>query len=298
MKKIFIWTILIFSCFITSLAFSNEIEFEYSGLQSSGLQSVKPEELDTNFGQNRIFYSYSKTPISIQQQQNAIRSLTITSNEERRQGTGFFISPTTLVTAHHFIEGLENGLSEMWILGAIGHFRFKKIIAFSKEHDIALIEVERIDKGEVEIPFLKLSSKPAQKGDIIYTLGYAGGSFTSLKSEIKSTTYREGHFEVNRIPSRFSLVELIQVAKSKGVDMSIEKLKKNPKFNGFRKETKGMSGGPAMNDRGEVIGVYLGISVAKLGYELYLGDIVSKISHINQLKPKDSCWNSFKRLLF
>ncbi len=284
MKKIFIWTILIFSCFITSLAFSNEIEFEYSGLQSSGLQSVKPEELDTNFGQNRIFYSYSKTPISIQQQQNAIRSLTITSNEERRQGTGFFISPTTLVTAHHVIEGLENGLSEMWILGAIGHFRFKKIIAFSKEHDIALIEVERIDKGEVEIPFLKLSSRPAQEGDIIYILGYADGSFTSLKSEIESTTYRERHFKVIRIPLRFSLAELTQFAKS---DLIIEELKKNPNFNGFRKETEGMSGGPAMNDRGEVIGVYVGISVAKLGYELelYLGDIVSKISHINQLKP-------------
>ena len=206
---------------------------------------------------------------------DALHTLIITHNGiKEKQGTGFFISPKLLVTAHHVIKGreesLENGLSEMLILGAKGHFNFKKIVDFSKEYDIALIEIER--KGDQEIPYLKVSSKQPQEGQIVYTFGYAQGSLTRIRSKI---------VYIEKGGKYWSKIIGFETKRMNHID----------------KRVSGMSGGPVINDEGEIIGVY-GKSVYSnpklFGYQVFIRDYATSISHLKELLPgKEGCVGVF-----
>ena len=227
------------------------------------------------------------SPLRSRRQIDAIRSLILADEGKRkRQGTGFFITPRLLVTAYHLIEGkersLESGLSDLWILGAKGHFSFKEIIGFSKEYDIALIEAERTDGKDEETNVLKLSLEPPQEEDVVYVYGYGGGRLTAFKSEI---TLLDKERPASKPFDEFKIVGF-----ESRREISYQK----------RRTTGGMSGSPVVNERGEVIAVYTASFYSDpevVGVKIHLRDYAAAVSNLQELWPEGAQFPGEENLL-
>ena len=217
------------------------------------------------------FIYYKSLPPQALQKVDAVRLIITDNRIKKTKGTAFFITPNILVTAYHVIKewkdlSPENGPSDLFIFGAKGHFRFKRIAGFLEEHDLALIEVENTAADSTAAPFLTLSYKPIQKGDLVYTFGYAGGILTTIESEV--VDLNEG----------FSLY--------KGADIMLEFEITKPSG----KDTAGMSGSPVINNKGEVVGVYLRGLVIN-NPKLFESEVelnrayITSVAHLEELLP-------------
>ena len=247
---------------------------DYSSLLTSAL---KVEFVDRKKASSKADYSSLPTS-ALKEKTNTVRKLVLTQNGIKKgQGTGFFITPNILVTARHVIDEdslfLKDGVFDLLVLGEKGsfQFRFKEIISFSEEYDLALIEVESDGAGNEEVTFLDLSFDSIQSGDIVYSYGYAKGVLTGLKSEVV--------FVDEDLPDSIFLPFQRKVQAFKIYKPSTVK-------------TNGMSGSPVVNNKGELVGVYIGNIVSNFetfgfGIDLKRGYIVPS-AHLEELLPDGS----------
>jgi S1-C subfamily serine protease len=148
----------------------------------------------------------------------AILSVLTVSGLADGSGSGFFVRKEGyVVTNHHVIDNAK----EIWIKvpGKTADFRANVAID-DPTHDLALLRIE--DSSNTVFETLQISGSEPQVMDDIFVFGYP---LTDVLGEETSAT----HGQINAIRGQF-----LQI------DASV-----NP----------GNSGGPVLNDRGEVVGV-------------------------------------------
>ena len=141
------------------------------------------------------------------------------------QGSGFFIRPGILVTNYHVIEGMNRGLVQI-SLGSTQEkesFRIARIIGFDKNSDIALLSVPASIEAGVPVLSLVPESYKVEVGETVYAIGNPEGLVGTMSPGIVSAGLRSIENQV-----RIQITAPI---------------------------SRGSSGGPVVNGRGNVIGV-------------------------------------------
>ncbi len=144
------------------------------------------------------------------------------------QGSGFFIRPGVLVTNYHVIEGMGRGIARR----SVGNrrerrdFRVRRVIAYEKETDLALLSVPGArDAGVPALP-LTPEGNLAEVGETVYALGNPEGLVGTISPGIIAAKLRGSQDQ-----ARLQITTPI---------------------------SHGSSGGPIVNTRGEVVGVAQG----------------------------------------
>ena len=141
-------------------------------------------------------------------------------------GSGFFVGPNQVATNYHVIEDI---LNEYTVRGAklVGKediYAIENIVSFDKGKDLAIIKVKEVQGTRIEVPALTLGDSDAvQIGEKIYVAGNPQGL---------EGTFSDG---------------IISAIRGNSTD---DKL-----FQMTAPISKGSSGGPVLNEKGEVIGV-------------------------------------------
>jgi serine protease Do len=151
----------------------------------------------------------------------------IPPERQRGQGSGFIINKDGyVITNQHVIDGAQT------IKIAVGLREYQaEVIGADKPLDIALLKIKADEKEKIIWPYLPLGDSDKMRlGDPVLALGSPLGLVQSVNVGIISHKHREGL----RPSGRDLFVELMQLA-----------MPGNP----------GYSGGPVLNDSGEVIGV-------------------------------------------
>lgn len=132
-------------------------------------------------------------------------------------GSGFFVQPNQIATNYHVIEGAAAGTAKR--VGKEIVYTIEGLTAMNEEYDLALLRVSALD-----VQPLPLGDSEAVKiGDAIYVAGSPQGIF-------------EGTF-------------------SDGIISGIRESSNNKRIQMTAPISPGSSGGPVLNNRGEVIGV-------------------------------------------
>lgn len=131
------------------------------------------------------------------------------------QGSGFFIDKNTLVTNYHVIEGTE--YLELKIAGNETVYKGAKVVKASPEYDLAIVQTKQ-DFSAFEI----VDCSKVEIGAKIYTIGNPRGLEGTISDGILSGKRNNDGIEYLQITAPIS---------------------------------PGNSGGPVLNDKGEVIGV-------------------------------------------
>lgn len=137
------------------------------------------------------------------------------------QGSGFFVAPGLVVTNYHVIDGSTRGAVRVATDGA-PLWDISEVVAYDKNLDLALLRVP----GAAGVPALTLAGSSPQTGEKIYALGNPEGLSGSLSDGLVSNARRTDGTRT-----------LIQISAP---------------------ISHGSSGGPVVNDRGQVIGVAVG----------------------------------------
>ena len=141
-------------------------------------------------------------------------------------GSGFFVGPNQIATNYHVIEDI---LNEYTIRGAklVGKddiYAIEDVVSFDKKKDLAIVKVKEVKSTGVEVPALTLGDSDAvQIGEKIYVAGNPQGL---------EGTFSDG---------------IISAIRGDSTD---DKL-----FQMTAPISQGSSGGPVLNEKGEVIGV-------------------------------------------
>ena len=141
-------------------------------------------------------------------------------------GSGFFVGPNQIATNYHVIEDI---LNEYTIRGAklVGKediYAIEDVVSFDKEKDLAIVKVKEVKSTGIEVPALTLGDSDAvQIGEKIYVAGNPQGL---------EGTFSDG---------------IISAIRGDSTD---DKL-----FQMTAPISQGSSGGPVLNEKGEVIGV-------------------------------------------
>ena len=141
-------------------------------------------------------------------------------------GSGFFVGPNQIATNYHVIEDI---LNEYTIRGAklVGKddiYAIEDVVSFDKKKDLAIVKVSEVKSTGVEVPALTLGDSDAvQIGEKIYVAGNPQGL---------EGTFSDG---------------IISAIRGDSTD---DKL-----FQMTAPISQGSSGGPVLNEKGEVIGV-------------------------------------------
>ncbi len=172
---------------------------------------------------------------------------------QKVQGTGFFISPNQFVTNAHFItgSGLLKGNELKYnttLKNNDSHtFKIKNIQNLSIAHDLAVLEIY----GET-VNYLNLGNDLSKKTKDLFTMGYPTGNFKVIKKITPSL-----------------IVQFLDI---------IHGNKSNYKFYicfvDYLDKLNGLSGSPLLNKKGEVVGI---ISLAGL-------DPLMDIAYINAIR--------------
>lgn len=200
----------------------------------AGTAAVAPEAAngrlqlswDTDFsnisGDTVVTAQWEKVKMDTADLAEYVQERTVTVNTEtisgsKGTGSGFFIDEEgTIVTNWHVIEGAAD--INVMVSGG-GKYDVEKIVDFSEVMDLAII---KIDIGSSE--YLELCGEAARSGEKVYAVGSALGTLTgSFTSGIISSTKR-----------MIGNVEYLQM------DAAI---------------SNGNSGGPLVNEYGEVVGI-------------------------------------------
>jgi len=135
-------------------------------------------------------------------------------------GTGFFINPIHVVTNYHVIKDVTT--IQVYAYGHPYEILDVKVVGFDAESDIAVLEI----KSNINHETLKFADKDAMIGDDVYALGHGSGQMWSLTKGIISYDTRPNQ--------QSSWVHYLQT------DAVIN---------------SGNSGGPLLNEDGDVVGV-------------------------------------------
>jgi len=149
----------------------------------------------------------------------SVVSIRMTDGSKSQSGSGFFVSPDTIVTNFHVIESMTSGTVK--IVGGTRTYSISGVVGYDKETDLALIQISAsIGKSLV----LASSEKPAV-GAAVYAVGNPRGL--------------EGTFSPGIVSGLrdFSDGSLIQITAP---------------------ISPGSSGGPVVNNKAEVVGIAVG----------------------------------------
>ena len=152
--------------------------------------------------------------------------LGIMHTEGGNTGSGFFIGSNQIATNYHVIEAIlnkKNAHGGAKLVGKEDIYAIEDIVSYDKEKDLAIVKVKEVKDTGIEVPALTLGDSDAvQIGEKIYVAGNPQGL--------------EGTF-------------------SDGIISAIRGGSADKFFQMTAPISKGSSGGPVVNARGEVIGV-------------------------------------------
>ncbi len=147
----------------------------------------------------------------------------VDANGHASTGSGFFVRPNYIATNLHVIDGAEGGVAKR--VGQKKMFAIKGFTAKDKAHDLAILQVSA--HGVQPLPLG--DSDDVEIGDTVYSAGNPGGLEGTFSDGLISAIRPEGN-------------ELIH---GKLLQMTAP-------------ISAGSSGGPVLNDSGEVIGISVG----------------------------------------
>ena len=138
-------------------------------------------------------------------------------------GSGFVVRDGQIATNYHVIEGISRGSARL--VGETTDYPIEAVLAVDEERDLAIVKVTGID-----VPPLPLGDSDAvQVGNIVYVAGNPQGLEGTFSDGIISAIRPEGN----------------NLVRGKVLQMTAP-------------ISPGSSGGPVLNDSGEVIGVSVG----------------------------------------
>lgn len=154
-------------------------------------------------------------------------------------GSGFFVRPEQIATCFHVIEGGTSGTIKL--VNKDLEFAIEGILASSEKHDLAILRVSNVNGTSL----LLGDSDSVQIGEEIYA---AGNPQLLLKDKLTvlEGTIMPGIISANREGSTDGFLEYL----SKNTSISLDKV-----LQMSAQIYPGCSGGPVLNDRGEVIGI-------------------------------------------
>ena len=160
------------------------------------------------------------------------------------------MAPNLIATNHHVIETIlnEGALGGAKLVGKDEIYAIEDIVKFDKEKDLAIIKVKEVKGTEIDVPALSLgNSEAVQIGEKIYVAGNPEGLEGTFSDGIISAIRGDSTYKVFQMTAPIS---------------------------------QGSSGGPVLNEKGEVIGV----SVATLRDGQNLNFAVA-VNHLKTLMP-------------
>lgn len=159
----------------------------------------------------------TSTEVAAYTQERTVTVYSTHINGSQASGSGFFIdNQGTMVTNYHVIEG-SAALSVQVHDG--GTYDVLQVVDFNPVHDLAILKVDYVSNN-----YLTLCPTPAQTGEVVYAVGSALGTLT-------------GTFTTGTVSSTSRTIGLIDCLQ---MDAAI---------------SHGNSGGPLVNEYGEVLGV-------------------------------------------
>jgi serine protease Do len=181
----------------------------------------------------------------------AARSATVLITTDDGLGTGFLIESDTLLTAYHVVRGATQ-LQARFATRRLGNFQLE-MIGFDERRDLALLKLKNPEN--IKLPILSLASSAARANDGLVAIGNSCDSL--LKAKFGSVT---------------ALGRDISPAFPQGL------LESNAPL------APGDSGGPALNEKGEVIGVISAIGVENNVFSSYIVPLTSSASILTDLR--------------
>ena len=94
------------------------------------------------------------------------------------RGSGFFVGPNQIATNYHVIEAIlnEGAIGGAKLVGKEDIYAIEKIVAHSKNHDLAIVKVKGVKITGINVPALPLGDSDAvQIGDKVYVAGNPEG---------------------------------------------------------------------------------------------------------------------------
>ena len=178
------------------------------------------------------------------------------ANDEKWTGSGFFVRPNYIATNFHVIDGAVGGLAKL--VGQEAVYAIKNFTAKEKGHDLAILQVSA--PGIEPLPLG--NSDAVEIGDTVYAVG-----------------------NPRRLEGRFSH-GLISAIRSEGNKQTRSKL-----LQITAQISLGSSGGPVINDSGEVIGISAGHRAGRLNLNYaipvnYLKALIDNLGDGKQVVPK------------
>lgn len=176
----------------------------------------------------------------------------------RLMGSGFVAAPDLVITNAHVVAGTDEVLLDT-VLGV----KEARVVLYDPEEDIAVLRAENLD-----LPALKWAPEPAPSGVEAIVMGYPkSGPFEAAPARIRERLTING-------PDIYATGRVEREAYT--VRGTIR---------------QGNSGGPMVNDRGEVLGVVFGAATENtdVGYTLTADEVQGRIGDITQLtEPVDT----------
>ena len=119
-------------------------------------------------------------PVAVQAAKESV--VRIVTSGSQGNGTGFFINPTTVVTNHHVVSAEINRGKDhyIYIENKSIRVKVKKIKTSSVVHDLALLEVEKVDVSP-----LGMISRNNSKMERIYVVGYPDGKLRVVSGQFQ-----------------------------------------------------------------------------------------------------------------
>ena len=231
---------------ITVLIFSENEPTFVSGSEDGTILLWDIRRFIENETDNYSLVPHQATPLA-QKALNATVYLEVErGNGRRARGSGFFVRPGYVATNYHVIEGAETTVARL--VGTETTYTMEKIVATDEKHDLAIIKV--IGSTAAELPLG--NSDEIRIGETVYAVGNPKG---------------------------------LQGTVSKGIVSSMRDFGQN----GIRIQidapiSPGNSGGPVLNEKGEVIGVSVsgiqGIDAQNLNFAIpsnYLKTLLRRV---------------------
>jgi serine protease Do len=179
------------------------------------------------------------------------RNATVLITTNDGLGTGFLIESDTLLTAYHVVRGATQ-LQARFATRRLGNFQLE-LIGFDERRDLALLKLK--NPQSLSLPILSLAGLAAKANDGLVAIGNSCDSL--LKAKFGSV---------------IGLGKDISPAFPQGLLESDAPL------------APGDSGGPALNDKGEVIGVISAIGVENNILSSYIVPLTSNASILTDLR--------------